>query len=209
MSMPPKDIKPSDLWSQITALPKPHRIVDFPRKGPDGTPIAQLAMVVLTQEEEQLANLDTSKFLRKLLKDNHGQIPAPHEQDFAFKNLHELQAAIEILYRACRDAEDITKKFFPTKQAIGQHLTTDEVAILLRHYARTQAEIGPITSQMSQEEMDAWIDVLATGGTEYPLDYLSSAPATGFLMYMASQLYNLRKDRSSPTAPPEDIIEVE
>src|SRR5690606_13729281 len=125
MAMPPKDIQPADLWAQITAMPRAHRIVDFPRKNPDGTPMGQIAIVVLTQEEEMKCNAETGKFIRKFLKDNGGQIPNVNEQDYSFKNLHEMQASIEILFRCCKSAEDISKNFFPTKEAISKYLPKD------------------------------------------------------------------------------------
>lgn len=211
MSMPPKDITPADLWTQITAEPRAHRIVDFPRKKDDGSgeSIGQLAMVVLTQEEQMKVNADAAISLRKYLKDNGGQMPGQNEQDFGFKNLHEMQTCIEVLIRACRNAEDITQRFFPSKEAMKKHLSPAEVAILMRNYLRVQTELGPIISHMSTEEMDAWIDLLVTGGSEFPLDSLSLDGATGLLMHMASRLYNLQKDKSSLTTPPSDIIEIE
>lgn len=209
MSMPPKDIAPADLWTQVTAVPRGHRVMDFPRKGADGLPVCRVAMVVLTQEEQMKCNVNISAFLRKYVKDNGAQIPNTNEQDFAYKNLYEMQVAIEVLYCACKNPDDITKPFFPTKNAIAQSLLPSEIAILFKNYARVQTELGPILSQMSAEEMDAWIEVFVKGGSEFPLDSLSLDGVTGLLMHMASQLYNLQKDKSSHITPPSDIIEVE
>ncbi|MDI3282113.1 hypothetical protein QHF83_02285 [Polyangium sp. 15x6] len=204
--MPPKDIKPYDLWEQITALPRPHRVVPFPRFNEDGESLGDIAMVVLTQEEVTAANISAEKYVRKTFKDNVGEIPMVNEKSEGYANLFSSRASTEILFRACRKVDDVEKAFFPSREAIGQRLTTDEVAVLMNHYMRVQSELGPIVSNMSQEEMDAWVEMLAEGGNAYPLDLLSSVQLTTLLVYMASQLHASRKANSSPGTQPENGI---
>lgn len=207
MSMPPADISAADLWAQITAAPRPHRIVPFPMEDKDGKPICHLAMVVLTQEEEMLANACSDKAIRQKLQKTGGTIPNKNEQCPSFTNMLELQCGIETLWLCCKDANDLSKPFFRNKEDIGK-LTKDRIAVLLRHYIRVQDDLGPIVSKMSEMEMNAWIDRLVEGGAEYPLDYLSLVAASELMMFMAFQLCILRKDKSLQLQPLEDITEV-
>lgn len=200
---PPPDIEPADLWQQITAMPRAHRPVDFPRKGPDGAAVAQVAVVVLTQEETMAANLQADRHVRKLMQDAKS-LPNRNEMSGGYSNLFEMRASMEILFRACRRSGDLGKPFFPIVEAIGKSLTTDEIAVLMNQYVRVQAELGPIVSKMDQEEVDVWIERLATGGSAFPLDSLSSGALTALVMSMASRLWILSTDNSSPGSPPEE-----
>jgi hypothetical protein len=197
--MPPTNISATDLWMQITAMPRPHRIVDFPRTDPNGQPVAQVAIVVLTQQESFAVSTSTERFVKKMLKDN-GATASRDERSDGYETLYETRACIEILWRACKKADDPTKNFFPTVEAIAQ-LTTDEVGVLFRAYGTVRIEIGPVVQMMTQEEYDAWIERLAVGGSAVPLSFMTLAAQTELLMYSARQLHASRMDNSSPTRP--------
>ena len=213
---PPTNIDPSDLWAQITTLPRAHRVVPFPRDNQDGVPVGNVSICVLTGDEVQIANFSAEKYMRDQAKKQFGEVPKKDEQSDLFRDLYSSRATREILFRAtkkadqcvpdtrgvCIEPHETMQAFFPTMEAIGK-LSTDEQAVLMRHYMQTQAEVGPIVSNMSQAEMDAWIEVLAEGGSRAPLGMLSLDQVNELLMYMAEQLYALRTDSSSPGTPPE------
>ena len=201
--MPPKpsEISPSDLWAQITQMPRPHRIVDFPRKGLDGQPLGQVALRVLTQEEAQLATAFTEQRVRRLLKEKEA-MPGSGEPSQGYSILFDTWASCETLFRCTRKVDDINQPFFPAVEMIPRSLSQDEIAILLLEYNRVRAELGPIVADMSQEEYDAWIEVLAKGGSAYPLDSLSLGEQSRLIVRMASELYTLRTASSSPGSQP-------
>jgi len=188
---------PADLWAQITTLPRAHRVVPFPRAARDGTPMGSVAICVLDGDEVSLANINAEKFVRTQYQNIVGEIPKADEMSDAFRSLFNGRATRDILFRSCKKAEqcepdergvclvdhDKLFPFFPTMEAIGK-LTTDEQAVLMRHYMQTQAEVGPIVANMSQQEMDAWIEMLGKGGSRAPLAMLSSDQASELLMYM-------------------------
>ena len=198
---PPKDIDPTDLWAQITTLPRAHRVAPFPRNGPDGLPVGTVAIVVLEGDEVQLSNINAEKHARAEYKRIVGEMPKRDEAGDAFSKAFNARATREILFRACKKSHECSPDergvcttdhaklapFFPTLEAVGK-LTTDEQAVLMRHYMRTQAEVGPIVSNMSQAGMDAWVEQLAKGGSAAPLALLSSDQASALMMYMASRL---------------------
>jgi len=194
--MPPKDAQPSELWLQITAMPRPHRVVPFPRKGI----VAEIAMVVLTGDESMAAKASTERHVRKLLREDP-KVATKGESGQGYLDLCEQRDSQELLFRACKQPGDLSRSFFPTIESIGANLTTDEIAVLVLHYRRTMAELGPIVSEMSQEECDAWIEMLAKGGSLDPFDLLSLGQQSRLMRYMAVQCWASRTGNSSPGTP--------
>ena len=182
----PSDIDPADLWAQITALPRAHRVVPFPRDGEDGQPIGEVAIWVLHQEERSAATLAAEKKVRALMKDS---MPQRGESSLGYDALFEDRATVEILYRACRKVGAIERPAFPSPDELAKRLTGDELAVLMRSYIRVQAELGPITADLSQDEVDAWVEVLATGGRRHPFDLLSTGGLLHLLRSMASRVW--------------------
>lgn len=195
-----EDLKPAELWAIITAMPRPSLVVDFPRKKPDGTPIGQLRMQVLTQEEQILCSAEAERFTKKAVK----EVPKGDEAKTGYENVYNNSAAVEVLFKACRQKDDPSLPFFPSGEALRKALTADEVGVLLMHYYTTQASLGPIVAHMSKEEMDAWVERLAEGGNRFPLDWLSSEALKDLVFTMALQIRSLRTDNSLPGSPPEE-----
>lgn len=218
MAMPSKRIDPVDVWAQITTLPRAHRVVPFPRNGTDGLPIGQVAIAVLDGDDVMLANINAEKHAREQYKKIVGELPKTDEVNEAYSKAFNGRATREILFRACKKAHecepdargvclvhhDKLSGFFPSLEAIGK-LSTDEQGVMMRHYMQTQAEVGPIVANMSQVEMDAWIEMLGKGGSTAPLALLSLDQASALLMYMASRLSGSPTDTSSPGTQQESI----
>jgi len=200
MPFPPKDVAASDLFIRLTSTERPHRIVDIPRKGPDGEPIAQVALVVLTQEEMNAAAAEAERRTRKLLGQD---IPKKEEAQAGYLDVYNNLAAIEVLFRACRTTEDPKKPAFRTPQEIQSSLTSDEVGVLYHAYLTVQQELGPIVATMTEMEIESWIRVLAEGGTADPLGLLSWGALTTLVRSMATLLHDLLTDKSSHGSPAE------
>jgi|SRR5215210_7474121 len=201
MAGPPENIPPSDLWAQITQVPRPHRLVDFPRRDPgSGEPMGKVALQVLTQEEQMTCAAAAEAFTRKIIKEAPRQDEAKRGYDDVYNNA----AAVEVLFRACRRTEDVTRPFFPAPAEIRKHLTADEVGVLMTNYFTVQTELGPIVAHLSSEEVDAWITRLVEGGSAYPLDLLSSDVLRTLVVGMASQLRAYATATSSPGSEPDE-----
>lgn len=199
---PPANLDPSDLWSQITTLPRAHRVVPFPRNNRDGLPVGMVALVVLEGDEINASNINAEKHAREQYKKIVGQYPKSDETSIAYEEIFKSRASREILFRSCKSAHECEpddrgvclvdhekfKPFFPTQEAIGK-LTIDEQSILMNHYARTQVEVGPIASLMSKQEMDAWLEKLGASGDASPLASFSLVLLIDLLMHSAFRLY--------------------
>jgi len=186
MNLPPKDVAASDLFLKLTSTTRPHRITDIPRKGPDGKPVAEVALVVLSQEEMNVAAAEAERRTRKLLG---ADIPKKEDARVGYEDCYNNLAAVEILFRACKDPADTSKSAFRTPHEIQSGLTSDEVGVLFNAYLTVQRELGPIVSRMSDDEVEAWIKVLAEGGTSAPLELLSWGALTTLVLSMAKQLH--------------------
>jgi hypothetical protein len=193
MPPPENQVSAGDLWAQITASPRAHRTVPFPRALPDGTPV-EVAMIVLEQEQAMAAKASSARWVQRMLREKGAPGEAFPEDRQA---LAEMRDAQELLFRACRRPADLAKPFFPTLEAIGK-LTTDEVSVLVMHYQRVQMELGPIVAEMSAEEVDAWIERLAKGGSLFPFDSLSLGAQSLLITSMAARLSSCTTGSSSP-----------
>jgi hypothetical protein len=201
MSLPPTDISPSQLWVKLSSTERPSQVVDFPRRGPDGEPVGQLRIRILTQEEQMSCASAAEKVAREHLKE-------AKKDDLGYERLFTDACMIEVLFRACRDLDDPKKPAFPAPKNIRQALTTEECGMLFQHYLTAQLELGPTEGSMSDEEIEAWISRLAEGGSAFPFDLLSSDLQKILLLYMAYQLRSSPKD-SAFAGPPLDEPQTE
>lgn len=187
-----------DLWARLCEMPRPSKVVDFPRKGPDGEPVGKLAIWVLTQEEQSAAAAAAQNLTTKLVKESPKRGDVSQGYDDVYANV----AAAELLFRACRKAGDITKPAFPSTEQLRTKFTVDEVGALLNHYYTVQSDLGPIVAQLSKEELDALVERIATSGERFPLDLLSPALLRSLAFSLACQLHASRTASSSPGSQP-------
>lgn len=210
MTTPAPALTPAELWTQIIAMPRPHRTVDFPRVNATGEPVAQMAVQVLTQEEQITTAIEAERFTRKHIKD----MPKSDEPRRGYDDTYNNQAACELLFRACRRIDDLALPFFPSPSAIRQNLTPDEVGTLFRSYLMVQTEIGPIIGHMSEDEITAYIKRLQEGGSVFPLALLSPDSLIALVLSMAKRLLPSATASISPGSPldsstsPSEISEI-
>ena len=205
------DLAPADLWSQITAMPRASRVVPFPRSKPcticadqllcdhPREPICELAIWVLTQGEVQSAVAAAEARTRKVL----GAPKRDEGQSRGYDELRNLHSNVELLFRACRKADDVRRPFFPAREHIDQHLSADEIGVLVNLYCHVQAELGPIVGHLTEGETLALIDRLKEGGSAYPLDSLSWGVLMTLVATMARLLLTSQMASSSPGTPPD------
>jgi hypothetical protein len=195
----PPDMDPSALWLALTKMPRPHKLVDIPRNFPGTTtPIGQVAMWPLSQEEQMAVNAEADRFTKKLLQDPQKR----DEANLGYQHTFSLEAAVQILSRACRDVTDLNRPAFPSPKQMRQHLTADEIGVMYQQYMTVQLELGPIVAFMSDDEMEGWIRRIAAGGSAFPFASLSWEAQQRLVLSMASRLASYLTDTSSAGLPP-------
>lgn len=206
---PPTKIGASALFQKLMEMPRPTKVMRFPRRGPDGSFIPEeLALVVLTSAEQQKARAAAEFYTLDLLRGNPDGVPFKQVVDvvggrsLAYDEIYRNELAIETLVLACRDPKDAKQSAFPNSQLARAFLTTDEISCLFMAYIDHQQECGPIVSQMTVPTMDAWIRVLQEGASRVPLAQLSLEAVKDLLLHSVSLLPRSPTDSGSAGSPP-------
>lgn len=214
MSLPPSDIAPDALWVALQQMPRPQRVVDYPRLDPvTGKPAGKVTLRVLSQAELMSAAAATDKYTIDTLK----RSPKKDETSHGYEAIYNNESTVQLLFRAVYRArqvgpetwEPVNLPFFPSPDAIrgvdgSTGLTQEELATLLRMYFVVQRELGPIVDRMTPEEADAWIDRLAEGGSAFPLASLESDAVTDLVMHMVRLLRPSSTGITSSGSPPDE-----
>lgn len=193
--MPPENMSPRELWSAMAEMPRPYRVVDFPRKDAEGKPIGQVAIRVLLQGEQIRAGLDAEKLVRAELPD------AVADDNIGYTTAYANAVSVQQLFLACRDVSDAEKRAFPSAKWMRDHLTTDEVAVLYSQYLEVAGSIGPIITSLTDAEEKAWIAKLTEGGSADAIPFGSWAVLKRLLATSVDQIRSLRTQLASVGSP--------
>lgn len=200
---PPADVGASELWAAFTAIPLPHDIVDFPVRDPImGQSIGKVAIVPLGVEDLMVCQKVAAEFTANITKEH----PKSGEESPAYSKIYSDEAAVQILWRALRDANDKTleRRAFKAPSLLRRApFTGDLIAVLLNMYMRTCATRGPVIATMTAEEMNAWLDRLEEGGAAHPLESLTWGGMTDLLMHSVARSRALRTRSISSGSPPD------
>jgi hypothetical protein len=178
--------------------------VDFPRNDPvSGKPLAKVRLMWLTQEETAEARADALKFVRDLIERKELK-----PGDVSLETLQGIEtetAAKLILHKAVRRPKPMegSNKNSPTgvqylyvfhdlEDFERARLSNDEIAVLYNQWEIFQHEAGPIyTGPMGDEEVNAWVDRLALGASEYPLSRMALPQLSSLCSSLAQRVYTL------------------
>lgn len=200
MANPPTNLSPSELFSALCIMPRPFVIVDFPR-AVKGVPIGQLTIRILNQAEQHKVAAEAERYTRKVLA---ADIPKTGDARRGYDDLYSNEAAVQILFQCCRRAEDPDAPLFPSADAIRSALTADEVGVLVMAYYQAQRSLGPIASQMSETEVDAWLLRLQEGSRGLPFMLLSPEALTDLSASLARRLSSFTTAISSSGLPSDE-----
>lgn len=189
----------SELWTALTTMPRPHRIVDFPRNGEDGKPMGQVALRALTQQEQLQSGIAAEKLVRKELAE------AKREESIGYEVSYANAVSVEQLWRSCRCADDLDRPAFPSARDMRMVLTTDEIGALYSAFLDVCAEIGPLIGALTLEETDSWVKKLVEGGEQDALPFFSSEALRTLVRTLVVRLRTSRTEPSSAGSPPDDI----
>lgn len=198
MAGPPPNVEPTELWLRLTQRPRPFTVIDFPpSKLPGGKPtdpIGKVAIRVLTEHELHECMANAQRAAKEYLK---GDTDAK-QGNLGYEDIYRNELTFELIYNCCRDPNDINRPVFLHPKLTRKFLTTDELAVLLDAYHLFRSESGPIISEMTVEEMDAWIAKLREGGSRVPLARLSGEAKSDLILYLLEKLSTLTGSAGSP-----------
>jgi hypothetical protein len=197
-NMPNPEIPKSQLFLDLQMLPRPHRIVDYPRKFPAGHPkagqtVGQVAIRPLTQEEQFNAAKNADKFAREHM----GERPKNGEVTGSYFDVYNNSLAMWMVCYGCRDPKNLDYAIFPTPSILMKVLTQDELAVLFRLQLQVQADIGPIIANLTPAEIEVWISTLQEGADGSFLGFLSSDEVDRLTMYAVSELKRCREENQT------------
>lgn len=194
---PPKGKTGSELFAKLAERPRPYEIVPFPAKR--GTePIGSVRLQILTESEMHRARADAERTAKAML---NGQTRVG---DLGYEEIYRNELVIEMMVLAARDAEMPELPIFPTAKHAREYVTTDEFGVLAVAYNALRREAGPIISEMTEEELEAWDRALTEGVKVGPLAFsqLSSEAKTDLILHLAARLKDLRTGNGSAGSQP-------
>lgn len=195
---PPAEIDSDELWRRITERPRPFNIVDLPQNGVDGKAVGSVAMVVLTQTEQQAVIAAADRWVRKFIA---AEKTGTADKSEAYETLYSSRCAVETLSRAMRSTKDPTKPAFMGADVPGRLsnlFLPDEIAVLMREYLNTRQTLGPIVATLTDDEYPLWKERLKAGALLCPLAYLTSGATSELLLRLGADLMKLQTASTSP-----------
>lgn len=186
--------KPHEFFAKITQLPRPFELVECSIRNQK----FDVAIWILTQQESISAQAEALRKADKLL----GKLEGGTKTDET--EVYFLQRSAELLSKACRMPEELDKPFFRTSKDVLEYLTQDEIATLINQYVMVQSKLGPWISQLTEAEMEAWIQRIIAGGKT---DFLGSATPVqliALVIYLVNQLSKSQTSNSLSSLPQDD-----
>lgn len=200
---PPSDISSSGLVEFLKAKPRPGKDVPFPVDGVQGTRWENVRIIVPPCDANGAAQLAAHNRMKTMIpKEEWGTASAS-------AILGDLTAK-EMIARTCfepknygTDEQPFYKKHFANSVDVEKTLSADETAILFALMQQTLFEIGPRLSVLTDEEVDAWIEVLKDGLD--PLAYLVLPDLHVLIRGLVSRISRANASSASsanPDSPP-------
>lgn len=186
---------PSELWVKLTELPRP--LSDEYTFHARGVDVGTLRFWVLTSQELSSVRVEAARETKKLYGEDAVKGNLAYEEEL------EEQKALHLLQLACRQPTDPRFPTFIRAADVRAQLTDDEITVALTAYAQFRRASGPVISELTPDEMEAWIKVLAEGGSRFPLARASGEVLTDLTMYLVSKLHTFVTPTSSAGSLPD------
>jgi hypothetical protein len=191
----------SEIIAKLLVAPRPHELVPFPRKGPDGKPLFEIAMVLLSQIDQFSVSSEAEKTAHALLKGAYNQ------DSQGYRDIFNTACVIETLWRACKDPNDpkMQTPFFINKASISQICSNDELTVLYNHYLTVMVSHGPVVGAMSEVECELFIDDLMAAGNSqsFFLNGLSLEAFKTLVIFSCDRWHKLAKEKNSSGSSPD------
>lgn len=195
MAGPPNDVAPADLWIKLTERPRPTCDFQMPGADKDGQPLPFCKLWIMTEHELHLARAQADLYAKKVLLGEN------KVGDLGYADIYRNELFVQLVAAAARNPNNIIFPVFNSPKHAREKLTSDELTAFAEAYNIFRRHSGPLISDMTKDEMDAWIDVLMKGGSAVPLARLEFHAVTALLEHSVSLLRNSLTDNGSAGSP--------
>jgi hypothetical protein len=191
---PPAKADPSELWIRLSELPRPTSArYKFRARNEE---VGDIVFRVLTADELSHVRVRAQKEAEAQLGEGAKIGSLAYEEEY------EQQKAYQLLALACRQPDDVQFPTWMRPQDVRLALTDDEIAVALLAYAQFRRTSGPVISELTPEEMEAWIKLLQEGAGRFPLARCSGEVLIDLIMYLVSKQAPSATATSSAGSPP-------
>lgn len=190
---PPKGADPEKFVSILSELPRP--LSDPFQLRVRGKDVGEVVLRVLTAGELTSARIEAGKQVKAALGEDAKVGSLAYEEEY------EQQKSYQIVRLALRQASDPQFPALPRNADI-QQLTDDEVTVVCRAYNGFRVESGPMISEMTVDEMEAWFELLSKGFDRLPLARFSGEALIDLIQFLVSKLSTSPTGTSSSGSPP-------
>lgn len=198
MSGPPPNVSPDDLWQALTERPRPTCEFQFPGNDANGNPLPKAKLWILYEAELHACRANASKVAKEMVGE------AGRSGDIGYEEIYRNEMASQMSALCVRAHDNPTFVVFPSPKAVRQRLTTDEVALIASAYNQFRIESGPMVSDMTPAELEAWLKALQEGASRVPLARLSGEALTDLVMFLVSKIKTLSTGTGSAGSPPSE-----
>lgn len=165
--------------------------------GPGQKPLGKVRLRVATKAEQDRAVIAAHRYAEEIGK---GGTAAISDDDI----LRDAKTAF-ILHDVCRQADDPKYPAFLGPKWMMDHLSVDEIGVLLNHYNEVLAKSGPVVSDFSDATVDALASVLAEHAgnnlPDYTLARYTRAQLADLCVLLALKLSTARAEADAPAEP--------
>lgn len=194
--MPPKDITPGALVSRLLAEGRPaFAVVPFPRFKEDGSPVCNVHVRILTVGEEDVCLANARKYVADKLRTKEADLPwRPEELEYNAQIL-------EVLAIACRDPDNPEEPFFRMGVVEARKFfNSEELGVLANVYTDIKTRNIPGLKNMTEEEVEAWVDALSEDWDVLPFAYYSRRQLETLCERLAKLLVSQRRSSTGQTS---------
>lgn len=177
--------------------------VEMPFRDPSGNKMV-LPMYILSGREQYQAKVNAEKDTRS----SYGKDLPKKDESSEWDNRFQDHYAYWVIYYSVRRSDDETKRFFPTKDAVMDAISTDEAGILSNHYMTVQLN-QPYIIHLSNEEakLEALLEEIIAAGksSAFFLNSLTSLSQNILIDFLVAKLVKSRTANGSSTTPQDDM----
>lgn len=228
---PPTDVPASAVVMELISRGRPPSVVmDFPRHDERGRPFVKIRLRLLSDSEVLTALANARTTTARMI--GKSDLPwRPEEMEHNTRAVEILAIACRKMVFAC-DAHPARRGFYPhaCPECAGQmaevidaanidpplfehgaweaskYFSPTELGVLMNAYASLQARAHPQLSELTEDEVKAWIAIVDQGLNELPFSYFSRDQLETFagscarsVAELERQLAGLRATSSSPS----------